>query len=147
MRAKTKPAAKPPRPRKSGPSEVAPGLYVGGWKDALKFVGTRFCVLDEAPADMPPAKHIQIYDGAKGGAIVPNLDRLARGIAASRAKGEPVLVFCGHGVRRSPLGMAWYLHRSEKVPLDRAYDRIRAVRPRVESARAWIEDVASLGGA
>jgi protein-tyrosine phosphatase len=147
MPAKSPPSKKEPTRRGTGPSEVAPGLYVGGWKDALRFAGTRFCVLDEAPDDMPPAKHIPIYDDATGGAIVPNLDRLARAIAAARAGGEPVLVFCGHGIRRSPLGMAWYLHRAEHVPLDRAYERIRAVRPKVEPARAWIPDASSLGGA
>jgi hypothetical protein len=147
MPANSKPSRKPPAPRARGPSEVAPGLFVGGWKDALGFVGTRFCVLDEAPADMPAGKHIPIYDEATGGVRAPNLDRLAREIAAARTKGEPVLVFCGHGIRRSPLAMAWYLHRAENVPLDRAFDRVRAVRPRAEPARAWIEDPSSLEGA
>ena len=144
MNAKKEPRAKPPRSRPSGASEVTSGVFVGGWKDALKFDGARFCVLDQAPDDMPPATHIPIYDEATDGAIVPNLDRLAREIAAARAKGQPVLVFCGHGVRRSPLGAAWYLHRAENLPLDRAYDRIRAVRPKVESARDWLGSTAGL---
>jgi protein-tyrosine phosphatase len=147
MSAKTKPSRKTQRPNGSGASEVAPGLYVGGWKDAVGFAGTRFCVLDEAPDDMPPAKHIRIYDETQGGAIGPNLDELAREIAAARAKGEPVLVFCGHGIRRSPLGMAWYLRRAEKVSLKGAYEIIRAARPKIETAEAWVENTASLEGA
>jgi protein-tyrosine phosphatase len=117
---------------------------VGGRKDALEFVGTRFCVLDRPPEDMPPATHIPIYDEASGGAVGANLDRLAREIAAARARGEPVLVFCGHGVRRSPLGAAWYLHRAEHLPLDQAFDRIRAVRPKVEYPRSWMGNTAGL---
>ncbi len=120
------------------PQEVAPGVFLGGWKDALRFTGKRFCVLDEAPEDMPPATHVPIYDEAKDAPIVPNLDRLAAEMAAARRGNEPVLVFCGHGVRRSPLAAAWYIHRSEKLPLERAYERIRALRPKVETAQDWI---------
>jgi protein-tyrosine phosphatase len=121
-----------------GPSEIAPGVFVGGWKDAVAFEGSRFCVLDEAPDDMPPATHVRIYDEAKDEADRPALDRLASGMRAARAKGEPVLVFCGHGIRRSPLGGAWYLHTSEGITLDEAYARVRAARPKVEHARDWI---------
>ena len=99
------------KPKPKGPSEIAPGVFVGGWKDALRFEGARFCVLDEAPPDMPPATHIPIYDEATDRPNTKNLDRLAGAMHASKQKGEPVLVFCGHGIRRSPLGGAWYLRR------------------------------------
>jgi hypothetical protein len=121
-----------------GPSEIAPRVFVGGWKDAAAFAGTRFCVLDELPEGMPPATHVPIYDGAADAPILSNLDRLAKAIGVARGKGESVLVFCGHGVRRSPLAGAWYLHRSEKVTLDEAYHRIQAVRPKVERASDWV---------
>lgn len=120
------------------PSEIAPGVFVGGWKDAERFQGTKFCVLDEAPPDMPPATHIPIYREEGDRPDTKNLDRLAEGVRSARAKGEPVLVFCGHGVRRAPLGGAWYLHRAEGLSLDQAYDRVRAVRPKIEHARDWI---------
>jgi protein-tyrosine phosphatase len=137
-----------PRPssRAHGPSEIAPGVFVGGWNDALGFDGTRFCVLDEAPADMPPATHVPIYDEGTGRANRKNLDRLATEIGKARAAGSPVLVFCGHGVRRSPLAGAWYLHRAEHLTLDAAYERVRAVRPKVEPARAWLGEPTSLDG-
>jgi len=120
------------------PQEVAPGVFVGGWEDAVKFSGRRFCVSDEKPEDMPPGTHVPIYDDAKDEPIVPNLDRLAAEMSAARKAGERVIVFCGHGIRRGPLGAAWYLHRVEHLSLDRAYERIRAVRPKVETAREWI---------
>jgi protein-tyrosine phosphatase len=121
-------------------------VFVGGWNDARRFEGARFCVLDEAPEDLPAARHIPIYDGSTGGALRANLDRLAREMREARATGRPVLVFCGHGVRRSPLGAAWFLHRSEHLPLDKAFERVRVVRPRIEVPSAWMEDPASVDG-
>lgn len=139
QRAARKPSAPP------SPSEFASGLFVGGWKEARAFSGTRFCVLDEAPDDMPSATHITIYDGATDRPIVANLDRLARAMRAARARKEPVIVFCGHGVRRSPLAAAWYLHRAEKIPLDKAFARVRAARPGIEDATEWIGHPEGLG--
>ena len=120
------------------PQEISPGVFLGGWNDAVKFAGKKFCVLDDAPDDMPPATHVRIYDEAKDAPIVANLDQVASEMRSARKSQEPVLVFCGHGVRRSPLAAAWYLHRYEKLSLDEAYAKIRAVRPKVESAQEWI---------
>jgi hypothetical protein len=124
--------------RATGPSEIAPGVFVGGWNDALKFEGARFCVLDDAPDDRPPSAHVPIYEESKDQAIPANLDRLAADVGAARAQGQPVLMFCGHGIRRAPLAGAWYLHRAEGLPLAKAYERVRAARPKIEEAREWI---------
>jgi hypothetical protein len=136
---KTAAAKSPPSPQ-----EIAPGVFLGGWNDALHFSGRRFCVLDEAPDDMPAATHIPIYDDRKDAPIIANLNRLAAEVDSARQTGEPVLVFCGHGIRRSPLAAAWYLHRHEKLPLEEAYTRIRAIRPKVEAANEWIGHCESL---
>jgi protein-tyrosine phosphatase len=142
-----KPTARRPTVPKSEPSpqEVAPAVFLGGWKDAERFEGVRFCALDEAPDDMPEGTHIPVYDGAADTPRVENLDRLAREAHAAHASGKPVLIFCGHGVRRSPLAAAWYLHRYEHLTLDAAYDRIQAVRPQVERAKQWIGHPDALG--
>jgi protein tyrosine/serine phosphatase len=123
---------------KTGPSEFAPGVFVGGWNDATKFDGVRFCVLDEAPDDRPASKHFRIYEESSDRADPANLDRLAAEVGAARRTGAPVLIFCGHGIRRSPLGAAWYLRTAEGLTLDAAYDRIRSVRPKIEHARDWV---------
>jgi len=125
-------------------SEIAPGVFVGGWKEAVAFDGERFCVLDEKPEDMPQGTHIPIYDDASDRPIVENLDRVASAMHAARVRDRPVIVFCGHGVRRSPMAGAWYLHRYENLSLDDAYARIRAVRPKVEHARDWLGDPSPL---
>lgn len=134
---------KGPKPvrRAPAPSEVAPGIFVGGWKEAEGFEGTRICVLDERPPELERwagATHVPIYDGEKDAPIVENLDRVADLVHAAHARGEPVVVFCGHGVRRGSLGGAWYLHRYEKLSLDRAFDRVAAVRPQIERPQEWM---------
>jgi protein-tyrosine phosphatase len=135
--------ARPPKSKSAkkslpSPQEIAPGVFLGGWNDAVKFDGKKFCVLDEAPDDMPPATHVRIYDEAMDAPIVANLDQVASEMNSARQAQQPVLVFCGHGVRRSPLAAAWYLHRYEKLSLNDAYAKIRSVRPRVETAQEWI---------
>jgi len=131
--------ARPATPKvPPSPQEIAPGIFLGGWKDAARFEGARFCVLDEAPEDMPTGTHIPVYDESGDRPNIGNLDRLAREVRSVHESGRPVLIFCGHGVRRSPLGAAWYLHRYEHLSLDEAYERIRSVRPQVEHAREWI---------
>lgn len=137
-------SATPKPSRRSGATGIIPGLYLGGWSDALEFAGTRVCVRDEAPSELPNVTHIPIYDATGDRAIVENLDRVARFIEGARARGETVLVFCGHGIRRAPLAVAWYLQRAEHLSLDDAYAQIRRFRPRVEGAQDWIGDTSNL---
>jgi protein-tyrosine phosphatase len=124
----------------SNPAEVSPGIFVGGFKDAAGFVGARFCVLDERPEELdelPGTTHVPVYDEASDSPRRENLDRLASLVKAAHDRKEPVLLFCGHGVRRSPLAAAWYLHRTESLSLDEAYERLAAARPGVQHVREW----------
>lgn len=81
--------------------------------------------------------HLPVYSEVEERPDRANLDRVTERIAAARARGEPVLVFCGHGVRRSPLAVAWFLHRTQGLTLDEAYARITAARPQVDHVRKW----------
>ncbi len=124
---------------RSGASEVLPGLFVGGRADAARFRGVRIYV-SEDPLDerWDVEAQLPVYDPTADAPNLPNLDRLADLIARNRAETRPVLVFCGHGIRRGPLGVAWYLHRREGMTLADAYARIREVRPGVEEAAEWL---------
>jgi protein-tyrosine phosphatase len=93
---------------------------------------------------MPSATHVPIYNEKEDRADRKNLDRVADAMKTARAKGTPVLVFCGHGKYRSPLAGAWYLHRAEGVPLDEAYSRVRAARPKAHRALDWIGNLEDL---
>lgn len=120
------------------PSQIAPGVFVGNWDDAVKFEGSRFCVLDEAPAEMPPSTHVRIYDEEKDRADSKALDRVAASMKAAHDAGKPVLVYCGQGIYRSPLAAAWYLKRTEGVSIQEAYKRVLAVRPKAKPAATWL---------
>lgn len=128
-------------PKSRSPSEILPGVFVGGWKDAEAFDGQRVCVLDELPESGAPAEqHYPIYNEKADRPIRENLDRVVRFVDAARESGKPVLMFCGHGIRRASLAGAWYLHRHEGVSVDEAYDRVRAVRPKIEHVKEWVGD-------
>lgn len=49
-----------------------------------------------------------------------------------------LVIHCLHGLDRSPLVVAWYLHRFRDMSLDEAYEKIRLVRPEVNDRRDWI---------
>ena len=132
------------RTSSKSPSEFAPNVFVGNWEDAQRFEGTRFCVLDDAPDDMPPATHIRIYDAKSDRADPKGLDRLAEAMRSAHSKGQPVLVFCHQGVYRSPLGATWYLHRNEGLPLDQAAQRVVAARPKAKAASTWVGNYSDL---
>ena len=141
MTAARRSPARAASPRTSPLSEVAPGVFVGGWKEAERFSGARICVLDERPAELdgwPGTEHVPIYDGAKDAPLVENLDRVADWMHRAHATGAPVMVFCGHGVRRGSLGGAWYLHRYAGMTLTEAFDAVAAVRPQIERPEEWI---------
>jgi hypothetical protein len=134
----------PGAPRARAGSEIVPGLFVGGSAEAARFSGTKICVLDHAPAGTEFSAHVPIYDAATDRVLPEALDRVSQLIADAQKRGEPVLVFCGHGVRRSPLSVAWHLRRTQQLSLDEAYARLRAVRPIVEDARDWVGDPTGL---
>jgi hypothetical protein len=130
----------PPRtPATTAASGFAPGLFVGGWKDAESFSGAWFCVLDEAPDGWPPGTHFAIYDGEKDAPILENLDHVAQLMHAAASRHGKVIVYCARRVRRPPLAPAWYLHRYASLPLEEAYARVRAVRPQIEEATEWMD--------
>ena len=142
MSAAKRPRANRKADRRASPSEISPGIFVGGWKDAEGFTGARICVLDERPDEldgMSGATHVPIYDGESDAPIVANLDKVADLVKAAHRRGEPALVFCGHGIRRGSLGGAWYLHRNEGVSLDVAFERVASVRPQIERPQEWMK--------
>ncbi|EQD40321.1 Dual specificity protein phosphatase 14, partial [mine drainage metagenome] len=137
MPARAPPTASDPRAGAALPSEISPGVFVGGRAVAAAFSGCRICVLDDGASPGVSATHLPVYDPEADRPIVENLERVAEAVRRAHDRGEPVLIFCGHGVRRSPLAAAWYLRRAEGISLEAAYDRIARVRPFVERAETW----------
>ncbi len=87
---------------------------------------------------MPAEAHHRVYDREQDVPDRAGLEVVVRLAKSARAQGKPVLLFCGHGIRRGPLAGAWYLHRVEGLSLEEAYARIRGVRPKVEHVKEWV---------
>ena len=125
--------------------EVWPNLWVGNLNDAvLAGAGMNgpffiFCVLEGKPSEEPPnATWIPILDSTGQRAVLGQLDATAEIIHAALQSGQRVLVHCGAGVERSPLTVAWYLHRKHGKTLDEAYALLLSKRPIVQDRQAWL---------
>lgn len=61
-------------------------------------------------------------DEKKLDAVSDLIDKLIR-------QGKTVLVHCGAGMERSPLAVAWYLHKAGGLSIGRAYDLVKEKHP------------------
>jgi hypothetical protein len=118
-----------------GASEIVAGLFVGDLQDAVKFDGMIISVLADVPA-CEPKRSIQLPFLLNGRAT---LDSTAALIDFALALDQRVLVHCEEGSERSPLVVAWFLHRRREMTLDAAYDLLKHQRPIVRDRRQWLE--------
>lgn len=126
-------------------SEIVRRLFIGTRYDAETWTGFGISVLEfRAPTLPPTTVHIPILDlawdmssGLTPRALRPQLEQATEAIDQGLSRGERVLVSCGMGIERSPLTVAWFLHRRRGMSLDDAYTLIRARRPEVESRIEW----------
>ena len=117
--------------------EVLPNLYLGDGKDLADFKGSVVYVREDIPLkSRPDAKWIPFHRDGK--ADVAKLDEAASAIEALLEKGDRVFVHCGAGTKRSPLAVAWYLHRYKGMTIDQAYDFIQERRPVVLRMTDWL---------
>ena len=54
--------------------------------------------------------------------------------------GKPFLIHCWQGRERSPLTVAWFLHKKRNMSLNDAYKFIKSKRDIVEDRQRWVED-------
>ena len=114
-------------------SEIVPRLFIGTRYDAETWTGFGISVLEFRVPTLPPTTvHIPILDlawdisdGLTPRALRPQLDQATEAIDQALSWGERVLVSCGMGIERSPLVVAWFLHRRRGLSLDDAYALIR----------------------
>ena len=124
-----------------GPSEIAPGVFVGGARDATGFDGFRICVRDELEGSAPAEMRCPVLLPDGSGADRSHLERIALETARQRSAGRPVLIYCGQGSRRGPLAGAWYLRAAFGLSLHEAFRKIRSVRPQAEHPQEWLGNV------
>jgi protein-tyrosine phosphatase len=118
--------------------QITDTVWLGDIADAMGFKGQRICVLES----MPPRKSLWIpvlQFSDTPFVLREQLDVLALAIDWA-AKQGPVLVYCGAGIERSPLGVAWWLHRGEGIPLAAAYARIKQISSKIQDRTYWLEE-------
>ncbi len=118
-------------------NEILPNLYLGDGKDLAEFRGSVVYVREDIPLkSRPDATWISFHRDGK--ADTTKLDAAAAAIEELLEKGDRVFVHCGAGTKRSPLAVAWYLHRYNGMTIDEAYDFIQARRPVVLRMTEWL---------
>lgn len=117
--------------------EILPHLYLGDGKDLASFRGSVVYVREDIPLrSRPEAKWIPFHRDGK--ADTQKLDEAAAAIEELLRNGDEVFVHCGAGTKRSPLAVAWYLHRYKGMTIDEAYDFIQGRRPIVLRMTDWL---------
>lgn len=118
--------------------EILPRLYLGDGKDLAGFQGSVVYVREDIPLrSRPDATWIPFHRDGK--ADQAKLDQAAAAIHALLSRGDRVFVHCGAGTKRSPLAVAWYLHRYKGMTIDEAYTFIQARRPVVLRMTEWLK--------
>lgn len=126
------------------PDEIVPGIFVGDEDDCCAFDGVVICV-----SDLPSMGHqclnvpiLKYGDGPPPPDYVTadrkKLALVTKSINAARGRGFPVLVHCAAGIERSPLAVAWYIAHQRHIPLEAAYEIIKAKHPITQDRRYWV---------
>jgi protein-tyrosine phosphatase len=125
------------------PDEITPGIFVGEDHDCDPFDGVAICVTD-GPLWGHRCLHIPILkygDGPAPDYVSADRKQLAlvtKSINAARHVGLPVLVHCAAGIERSPLAVAWYIAHQRNIPLEAAYEIVKAKHPITQDRRYWV---------
>lgn len=126
--------------------EVYPNIFVGNWVDGTVAAqsGNYFVInvteIVENKFAQLQYKLCRQYS-VQDALIIPisDLEFLAAEIDKHLQLGEKIVIHCTAGIERSPLVVAYFLHKYKNVTLDEAYETIRKVRPEILDRRSWIQ--------
>ena len=125
-------------------SWVTPNLGVTDWEGAEEASLTGCYVINVAPeleGVTDKFDNITIGFSDFGGlGLKIALERCANHIHNKITENPDIriVVHCAMGMERSPLAIAWYLHRRNRISLDDAYKKLVDARPIVLDRRGWI---------
>mgnify|MGYP001575988490 CR=1 FL=1 len=127
-------------------NEVYSNIFIGNWIEGQTAAksGEYFTInvteIVENPFAQLQYKLVRQY-AATDALIIPisDLEYLADIIDAHWQFGERCVVHCTAGIERSPLVVAYYLHKYHNLSLDEAYAIIRGARPEILDRRGWIQ--------
>ena len=135
--------------------EIRKNLFLGRLTDNRKFDGVKICVLeheewnrskiDPETIVIPIIKTKNLRLRAlyyQGIANEINMDAIVRLIKEYLSKDQKVLVHCEIGKERSPLMIAYYLHKTEELPLEIAFKEVKRLHPKAVNRLYWLKDEA-----
>ena len=125
-------------------NEIIPRLFLGDQQDAIDFAekvpdGHIICVLEQRPGNEPfKSMHIPVLTSS-GHVHSDQLNKVACIIDALLKQGNPLLIHCGAGIERSPLTVAWFLHKYLRLDnISEAYNLIKSKRPQIADRSEWL---------
>jgi hypothetical protein len=124
-------------------SWITPNLGVTDWEGAEEASLTGCYVINVAPElESVTCEYDNItigFDNILWG-LEGQLDQCARHMRdkIEKAPDIRIVVHCAMGMERSPLAIAWYLHKFEGMDLNAAYKKLADARPIVIDRRSWI---------
>lgn len=128
-------------------NEIIPHLFLGNINNSAVFDGIVITVIGDFGEDkhketlaqnatwIPILKHLPQEIASKD-----QLNACAEAIESSLDTGKDVLVHCWVGMERSPLAVAWFLHKKRGMTMDDAYNLIISKRPFVQRRDFLIRD-------
>jgi len=129
-------------------NEVMPNVWVGSGSDAYEVKDNPkyhlICVLEQKPVGflknfswLPVlSKDEEGFDVAR----MESLDVISSEIDKLLARGFIVVVFCGAGMERSPLAVAWYVHKTVGINIEDAYCWVKKHRRITTPRMEWIKE-------
>jgi predicted protein tyrosine phosphatase len=132
-------------------TKITPRLYVSGIEEAYVWheshpKGVILCVWEqhEKGIEVPEETHIHLFNHK----IMPGdlmyvpqekMDKITSLITSQLKNEKEVLVHCGEGIERSPLVIACYLARENKLSIEEAYKIVEAKRPQTQLRLSYLE--------
>ncbi|MEM3958646.1 MAG: dual specificity protein phosphatase [Thermoproteota archaeon] len=127
--------------------EIVEGLYVGTVEEAKGLLNRRewraICVLEYPPEWWPRSTvsdwaSIPVFDSHYGRANTLNLEIVSRLIDGYLSQKCKVLVCCAQSMERSPLAVAYYLSKRNKISLEEAYGIVESKHPITLRRVEWV---------
>ncbi|MEM3857518.1 MAG: dual specificity protein phosphatase [Thermoprotei archaeon] len=127
--------------------EIVEGLYLGTVEEAKSLLNRKgwraISVLEYPPQWWPRSTvsdwaSIPVFDSQYGRANMLNLEIVARLIDGYLGQKLKVLVCCAQSMERSPLAVAYYLSKRNKISLEEAYGIVEAKHPITQRRLQWV---------
>ena len=127
-------------------NRIIKGLYVGDYIDAHNTNGKVDVLVNVLESRSPVTDvagelHIPIAKEGRDGSMhadIKQLNKVASIIDKNLKAHKMILLHCAAGSERSPLTIMWYLHVKKGVPLNVAYEIVKARRPQTRYCLNWI---------